>query len=274
MNKILEILDVAPLVKQYLIEAPAIAKHCLPGQFVILRVDENGERLPFTICDYDRENGTITLLIQAVGYSTEQLAKMNPGDYIQDLVGPLGNATDLSEFKNVVLVGGGIGCAVIYPQAKLLKQQGNPCKVIMGAKTKELLFNVEDFKKNSQNVYIATDDGSEGTKGFVSTVLQQLIDEGNQIDCVFVVGPMIMMKVVSDLTRKYNIHTIVSMNSIMVDGTGMCGGCRVNVGGKTQYACVDGPEFDGHLIDFSEAMNRGAFYREHEHNCRMRGKNE
>lgn len=271
MNKILDIIDVAPLVKQYLIDAKDVAKHCLPGQFVILRVDEEGERVPFTICDYDREAGTITLLIQAVGYSTMQLAKLKPGDSIHDLVGPLGNATELDEFENVVLVGGGIGCAVIYPQAKLRNKQNKPCTSIIGARTKDLLFNIKEFEQESKELLIATDDGSLGTKGFVTNVLQDLIDRGQKIDCVFVVGPMIMMRNVCELTRKYNIHTIVSMNSIMVDGTGMCGGCRVSVDGQTKYACVDGPEFDGHKIDFAEAMNRSGFYKEHEGKCKLRG---
>ena len=187
------------------------------------------------------------------------------------MVGPLGNATDLSEYENVVLVGGGIGCAVIYPQAKLRKAQGKPCTTIIGARTKELLFSIDEFRENSKELLIATDDGSLGTKGFVTTVLQELIDRGEKIDCVFVVGPMIMMRNVSELTRKYGIHTIVSMNSIMVDGTGMCGGCRLTVDGKTKYACVDGPEFDGHKVDFAEAMNRSVFYREHEGKCKLRG---
>ncbi len=271
MNKILEIVDVAPMVKQYLIQAEDIARHCKPGQFIILRVSEDGERVPFTICDYDQNAGTITLLVQEVGYSTHKMAELKVGDSIHDLVGPLGNATDLSEYENVVLVGGGIGCAVIYPQAKLRNKQGKPCQAIIGAKNKDLLFNVEEFQANCEKVHIATDDGSLGTKGFVTTVLQDLLEKGQKIDCVFVVGPMIMMKMVSQLTRKYNVHTIVSMNSIMVDGTGMCGGCRITVDGKTKYACVDGPEFDGHLVDFDEAMNRSRFYAEHEHNCRIRG---
>ncbi|MDY4593270.1 MAG: sulfide/dihydroorotate dehydrogenase-like FAD/NAD-binding protein [Eubacteriales bacterium] len=271
MNKILNIKDIAPRVKEYVIENPDIARHCLPGQFIILRVDENGERVPFTICDFDREKGTITLLVQEVGYSTHKMAMLKVGDSLHDMVGPLGNATELDAYENVVLVGGGIGCAVIYPQAKLRTKKGQKCDVIMGARTKELLFNIDEFRANSDNTYIATDDGSMGTKGFVTTVLQQLIDEGKKIDCVFVVGPMIMMRNVSELTRKYNIPTIVSMNCVMVDGTGMCGGCRLTVGGETKYACVDGPEFDGHKVDFAEAMNRAGFYKEHEEKCRLRG---
>lgn len=271
MNKILRIVDIAPRVKEYLIEAKEIATHCKPGQFIILRVDEDGERVPFTICDYDAKAGTITLLVQDVGYSTHKMGQLSEGDFIHDMVGPLGNATDLSEYENVVLVGGGIGCAVIYPQAKLRMAQGKPCTTIIGARTKELLFSIDEFRENSKELLIATDDGSLGTKGFVTTVLQELIDRGEKIDCVFVVGPMIMMRNVSELTRKYDIHTIVSMNSIMVDGTGMCGGCRLTVDGKTKYACVDGPEFDGHKVDFAEAMNRSGFYREHEGKCKLRG---
>ena len=187
------------------------------------------------------------------------------------MVGPLGNPTDLDEYDNVLLVGGGIGTAVIYPQSKLRKSKGLKCDAILGARTENLLFSVDEFKKNCENVYIATDDGSLGTKGFVTTVLQQLIDEGKKIDCVLVVGPMIMMKNVAELTRPYGIPTIVSMNCIMVDGTGMCGGCRLTVDGKIKYACVDGPEFDGHKVDFAGAMNRSRFYKEHEDKCRLRG---
>lgn len=274
MNKILDIKEVAPKVREYLFDAPKIAKHCLPGQFVILRVDAEGERLPFTICDYDREKGTVTLLIQAVGYSTIKMTKLKVGDYVQDIVGPLGNATDLSEYENVLLIGGGIGCAVIYPQAKLRHSQGLHSETIMGARTKELLFGEDGFKQYCDEVYIATDDGSYGVKGFVTTVLQDLIDKKHKIDCVFVVGPQIMMKNVCKITKEYNIPTVVSMNCIMVDGTGMCGGCRLTVGGETKYACVDGPEFDGLLVDFDEAMNRSRFYKEHEEKCRLRGGKE
>lgn len=274
MNRLLRIKDVAPRVKEYVLEAKDVARHCLPGQFVIVRVDTEGERVPFTICDFDREAGTITLLVQDVGYSTHKMGLLSEGDFLHDVVGPLGNATDLSAYDNVVLVGGGIGCAVIYPQAKLRKAQGRPCTTVIGARTKELLFAIDGFRDNSKELLIATDDGSLGVKGFVTTVLQQLIDRGDKIDCVFVVGPMIMMRNVCELTRGYGIPTIVSMNSIMVDGTGMCGGCRVTVDGQVKYACVDGPEFDGHKIDFAEAMNRSGFYREHEQRCRLRGEGQ
>ncbi len=271
MNRLLKIYEVAPKVKKYVVHTPTVSKHCLPGQFVIVIVNEGGERVPFTICDYDREAETITLLVQEVGYSTHKMADLKEGDCLYALVGPLGNPTDLDEYENLVLVGGGIGCAVIYPQAKLRKQKGLKSNVIMGARTKDLRFDIEEFKANCENVYISTDDGSLGTKGFVTTVLQDRIDAGDKIDCVLVVGPMIMMKNVSELTRKYNIPTVVSMNTIMVDGTGMCGGCRLTVGGETKYACVDGPEFDGHAVNFEEAMTRSRFYREHEQKCNLRG---
>ena len=271
MNKIIKIIDMANNVKEYVVEAQDIAKHCLPGQFIILRVNAEGERVPFTICDYDREAGTITLLIQEVGYSTHKMFELKEGDSVHDIVGPLGNPTDLDEYENVMLVGGGIGCAVIYPQAKLRASKGLKSEAILGARTKDLLFAEEGFQENCENVYIATDDGSKGTKGFVTTVLQNLLDEGKKIDCVLVVGPMIMMKNVCEVTRPYGIKTIVSMNTIMVDGTGMCGGCRLSVDGQTKYACVDGPEFDGHLVNFEEAMARSKFYKAQEDKCRLRG---
>ena len=273
MNQLLKIRTLAPNVKEYVIDAPDIARHAKPGQFIILRVDEEGERVPFTICDSDKEKGTITLLVQTIGYSTELMATLPVGGYIHDIVGPLGNATDMSKYKKVLLIGGGIGSAVIFPQAKYRMSIGMPCDAIVGAKTKDLIMYEEEFKANTDNFYIVTDDGSYGDKGFVTTKLEQLIAEGKEYDCVFAVGPLIMMKVVCDVTRKYNIHTIVSMNTIMVDGTGMCGGCRLTYNGETKYACVDGPEFDGHLVDFDEAMTRGRFYREQEqkHVCRLRG---
>ncbi len=272
MNKLLKIRQLAPNVKEYIIDAPDIARHAKPGQFIILRVDKDGERVPFTICDSDKEKGTVTLLVQTRGYSTELMASLPEGGYIEDMVGPLGNATDLSEFKKILLIGGGIGSAVIYPQAKYRKSIGMPCDVIIGAKNKELIMYEDEFRANSENLYIVTDDGSYGDKGFVTTKLEELIAAGKEYDCVFAVGPMIMMKVVCDVTKKYGLHTVVSMNSIMVDGTGMCGGCRLTYDGKVKYACVDGPEFDGHLIDFDEAMKRSRFYYEKEQECRLRGK--
>lgn len=271
MNKLLKIRQLAENVIEYVIDSPEVAKHAKPGQFVILRVDEEGERVPFTICDMDKVAGTITILVQTVGATTYKLAQLKEGDYIADFVGPLGNATDLSEFKNILLVGGGIGTAVIFPQAKALHNSGINCDVIIGARNKDLIMYEEEFKANCDNLYIVTDDGSYGDKGFVTTKLEELVNEGKKYDCVFAVGPLIMMKMVSLLTKKYDIHTVVSMNTIMVDGTGMCGGCRLSVGGVTKYACVDGPEFDGHLVDFDEAMKRGSVYKEREKECYLRG---
>ncbi|MBQ2714466.1 MAG: sulfide/dihydroorotate dehydrogenase-like FAD/NAD-binding protein [Clostridia bacterium] len=273
MNKILSIRKLAPNVKEYVIEAPLVAKRCKPGQFVIVIVDEDGERVPFTIADYDRTLGTITILVQEVGYSTMRLGELTVGDSVYAFVGPLGNPTDLEQYDKVVLVGGGIGTAVIYPQAKRLKSIQKSADVIVGARTKELVMYEEEFLKNAENLYIVTDDGSYKEKGFVTDKLKALLDSGKKYDAVFAVGPMPMMRAVANLTREYGIKTIVSMNSIMVDGTGMCGGCRLTVGGETKYACVDGPEFDGHLVNFDEAMNRLTYYKEIEadHKCRLRG---
>lgn len=273
MNKILSMKMLAENVHEYVFDAPAVAKHAHPGQFVILRVDSEGERVPFTICDMDKEQGTITLLIQSVGYTTKLLASLKVGDYIHDFVGPLGNASDLSKFKNILLVGGGIGAAVTYPQCKALFEAGNPADNIVGARNESLIMYEDNFIKHSRNSYVVTDDGTRGTKGFVTDKIKELIEAGNNYDCIFAVGPLMMMRAVCNLTKEYGIHTMVSMNSIMVDGTGMCGGCRLTVGGKTKYACVDGPEFDGHLIDFNEAINRSKFYKEQEatHICRLTG---
>jgi len=219
MNKIVKVRRLAENVVEYVIDAPLVAKAAKPGQFVILRIDEEGERVPFTICDMDKEKGTITLLVQSVGYTTMKMAELKEGDYIHDFAGPLGNATDLSEFKEILLVGGGIGAAVIYPQAKALMKQGKPADVIVGARTKSLIMYEEEFKENSRNLYLMTDDGSYAEKGFVTDKIKSLVDAGKKYDVVFAVGPMVMMRAVANLTRVYNIHTIVSMNSIMVDGT-------------------------------------------------------
>ena len=272
MNKILKKRTLAPRVVEYVIDAPKVAKHAHPGQFIILRVDEDGERIPFTICDYDRENGTVTILVQEVGYSTAKLALVPEGGFIADFVGPLGKPTDLTEYKNIVLVGGGIGSAVIYPQAKHLAATGNPATVIVGARNKELIMYEDEFHKAAKDLKLATDDGSYGVKGFVTDVLKEILEKG-EADCVMAVGPMPMMRAVSNLTREYGVKTVVSMNPLMVDGTGMCGCCRVTVGGKTRYACVDGPEFDGHEIDWTEAMTRLTAYKqqEKEHLCRLTG---
>ena len=263
--------SLAPSVNEYVVYAPLVAKHCLAGQFIVLRTDEDGERVPFTICDYSRADGTVSILVQEVGYTTMKLASMQEGDCLADFVGPLGNATDLSGYTDICLIGGGIGSAVIYPQAKQLYGEGKRAQVIFGARNKDLLFYMEQFSKYS-DLHLVTDDGSCGQKGFVTDMLRQLVDSGRKFDCVFAVGPLAMMKAVCALTSKMGIHTIVSMNSLMVDGTGMCGCCRLTVGGQTKYACIDGPEFDGHLVDFDEAILRSKTYKEqeNEHLCNLR----
>ncbi len=263
-------------VNEYTIFAPMTAKHCLAGQFIILRVSDDGERVPFTIYDYSREEQTVSIMVQEIGATTMQLASMNEGDCLADFVGPLGNPTDLAEFKNIVLVGGGIGSAVIFPQAKQLRKSGKPVDIIMGARNKDLLIDVDEFERVATNLYAVTDDGSSGEKGFVTDKLKQLVSSGKNYDCVFAVGPLMMMKAVSNLTRELGIKTIISMNSLMVDGTGMCGGCRLTYDGKTKYACIDGPEFDAHLVDFDEAISRSRIYnsQEKEHVCKLRGRYE
>ena len=257
---------------EYVIYAPAVAKHCLAGQFIILRVDEDGERVPFTICDYSREQGTVSILVQEVGYTTMRLAMLNEGDRLCDFVGPLGNPTDLSAYKRILLVGGGIGTAVIFPQAKQLFAEGKPADVVVGARNVSLVMYEEQFKSNCAAFYLITDDGSSGKKGFVTDVARELFEKGERYDAVFAVGPLGMMRAVCKLTAEYGIPTIVSMNSLMVDGTGMCGCCRLTVGGEVKYACIDGPEFDGHKVDFDEAISRSRMYKEieDEHTCRLR----
>lgn len=262
----------AERVNEYVIYAPAVAKHCLAGQFIILRVDEDGERVPFTICDYSREQGTVSILVQEVGYTTMRLAMLNEGDRLCDFVGPLGNPTDLSAYKRILLVGGGIGTAVIFPQAKQLFAEGKPADVVVGARNVSLVMYEEQFKKNCAAFYLITDDGSSGKKGFVTDVARELFEKGERYDAVFAVGPLGMMRAVCKLTAEYGIPTVVSMNSLMVDGTGMCGCCRLTVGGEVKYACIDGPEFDGHKVDFDEAISRSRMYKEieDEHICRLR----
>jgi ferredoxin--NADP+ reductase len=246
------------------IDAPLIAKKAEPGQFIILRTDENGERIPLTIADFDREKGTVTIIFQIVGATTNQLNTFNEGDYIQDFVGPLGKPTHTEGLKKVAVVGGGVGCAIAFPVAKKLHQQGVEVHSIVGFRNKDLVILEDDFKNNSTVFKMMTDDGSHGEKGLVTNALEQLIEEGNQYDEVITIGPLIMMKFVCKLTEKYNIKTVVSMNPIMIDGTGMCGGCRLTVGGETKFACVDGPDFDGHKVDFDEAIKRGQMYKEFE----------
>ena len=259
-------------VNEYVIAAPEAARNAKPGQFIILRVDSEGERVPFTICDINRTLGTVTILVQTVGATTAKLAELGAGDYIADFVGPLGNPTDLTGYGKAMLVGGGIGGAVIYPQAKYLASIGKPATVVLGARNESLLMYEREMGNFASDLHIMTDDGSKGGKGFVTDKVRELLGK-EKYDVVMAVGPLMMMKAVCDVTRELGVHTIVSMNSVMVDGTGMCGCCRVTVGGERKYACVDGPEFDGHLVDFDEARLRAGFYKEQEaeHMCRIRG---
>lgn len=253
------------------IEAPFVAKKAQPGQFIIFRTDEFGERVPLTIADYDSEKGTVTIIFQIVGKSTEKLASMNEEDELADFVGPLGMPTHIEDdVKKVCVIGGGVGCAIAYPQAKGLFKAGKEVTVIAGFRSKDIVILEDELKACCDHLVITTDDGSYGKGGFVTTALEELINNGEQFDEVIAIGPIPMMKFVSSLTAKYNIKTIVSLNPIMIDGTGMCGGCRVTVGGETRYACVDGPDFDGHLVNFDELMKRNSTYREQEHECRMK----
>lgn len=253
-----------PTVTKMVIDAPLIAKKAEPGQFIILRTDKDGERIPLTIADYDRENGTVTIIFQIVGATTNKLNALNEGDFLQDFVGPLGKPTETKGLKKVAVVGGGVGCAIAYPVAKKLYDMGVEVHSIVGFRNKDLVILEDDFKSHSSVFKLMTDDGSYGGKGLVTNALEQLIKEGNQYDEVITIGPLIMMKFVCKLTKEYNIKTTVSMNPIMIDGTGMCGGCRLTVGGETKFACVDGPDFDGHLVDFDEAMKRGQMYKDFE----------
>ena len=253
-----------PTVTMMDIEAPIVARKAEPGQFIILRVDENGERIPLTIAAYDRENGTVTIIFQIVGATTEKLNRKNEGDTIADFVGPLGKATETEGLRRVAVVGGGVGTAIAYPVAKKLHDEGCHVDLIVGFRNKDLIILKEEFEAASTNLIIGTDDGSYGKKALVTDLLKEQIEAGAQYDRVIAIGPVIMMKFVCLLTKEYNIPTVVSMNPIMIDGTGMCGGCRLTVGGETKFACVDGPEFDGHLVDFDEAMARGAMYKDFE----------
>ncbi len=246
------------------IEAPLVAKKAEPGQFIILRATEDGERIPLTIADYDREKGTVTIIYQIVGATTARLNALNEGDELPDFVGPLGRATHTEGLKKVAVVGGGVGCAIAYPVAKKLHSLGCEVHAIVGFRSKELVILEEEFRAASTKLVMMSDDGSVGEKGLVTNALKDLIDSGEQYDEVIAIGPLVMMKFVAKLTKEYGIPTVVSMNPIMIDGTGMCGGCRLTVGGETKFACVDGPEFDGHLVDFDEAMERGSMYKEHE----------
>ncbi|MBR5344287.1 MAG: sulfide/dihydroorotate dehydrogenase-like FAD/NAD-binding protein [Clostridia bacterium] len=264
MNKILEKRSLNPTVTLMKVEAPLVARKAEPGQFIILRADENGERIPLTVADYDREQGTVTIIFQIVGAATETLNHLPEGGYIHDFVGPLGRPTHTGGLKKVAVVGGGVGCAIAYPVAKKLHAQGTVVHSITGFRTKDLVILEKEFEAASDLVCKMSDDGSWGEKGLVTDALKKLIESGEQYDEVITIGPLIMMKFVCALTKQYGIKTVASMNPIMIDGTGMCGGCRLTVGGVTKFACVDGPEFDGHEIDFDEAMARGRMYADFE----------
>ena len=278
-NEIINKKEIAPDIKLFDIYAPDIAKKCLPGNFIILMVHERGERIPLTINNWDREKGTIRIIIQEIGRTTKELGKMKVGDVVPNLMGPLGHHSEIDKFGKVICIGGGVGTAVVYPVAKALKEKGNEVITIIGAKTKELVILEDELKKVSRECYVTTDDGSYGTKGFVTDKLNEILSSqtlnricsgSGQIDRVFAMGPLIMMKKVSEITKQKNIPTIVSLNPVMIDGTGMCGGCRVRVGNETKFACVDGPEFDGHKVDFDELIHRNnRFIEEEKESCKL-----
>ena len=256
--------ELNPTVTKMVVEAPRVARKAKAGQFIILRVDEEGERIPLTIADYDRVNGTITIIFQIVGATTFKLNKLNEGEYIQDFVGPLGTASNVEGFKKVAVIGGGVGCAIAYPTAKALKENGAVVHSIVGFRNKDLVILKEEFEDVSDKLVLMSDDGSCGEKGLVTDALRKLVEGGEDYDLVIAIGPLVMMKFVCLLTKELGIKTVVSMNPVMIDGTGMCGGCRLTVGGEMKFACVDGPDFDGHLVDFDEVIRRSAMYKETE----------
>ena len=264
MNLIVEKKVLNPTVTLMKIHAPLVARKAEPGQFIILRADDEGERIPLTVADYDRNAGTVTIIFQVVGASTERLNHLNEGDYIHDFVGPLGRATHTDGLRKVAVVGGGVGCAIAFPVAKKLHQMGCEVHAVIGFRNKDLAILEEEFAANTTRLVRMSDDGSWGEKGLVTDALRRLIESGETYDEVITIGPLPMMKYVSVLTKGYGIPTIASMNPVMIDGTGMCGGCRLTVGGEMKFACVDGPEFDAHLIDFDEAIARSATYRDFE----------
>ena len=256
--------DLNKQVFRVVLDAPLIARKARAGQFVIVRVDDEGERIPLTISDYDREKGTVSLVVQVAGATTHQFSCLKAGDHIADLVGPLGRPSELEGIKRAAVIGGGVGCAIAYPVARALKEMGAEVDSIVGFRNEELVILQDEFKACSDNVYVMTDDGSAGEKGLVTNKLKEQIEKGREYDCVFAIGPLVMMKFVSLLTKEYGIPTVVSMNPIMIDGTGMCGGCRLTVGGKMKFACIDGPDFDGHQVDFDEMIMRSKTYAEDE----------
>ena len=268
MYRILKKEALNPTVTRMVVEAPLVARRAQPGQFIILRVDEKGERIPLTIAGYDREKGTVTIIFQLVGASTMALGRLEEGDFIQDFAGPLGTPSHTQGLGKVAVVGGGVGCAIALPIAQKLHQEGAEVHAIVGFRSKELVILEEEFRAASQKYILMTDDGSAGEKGLVTTALEALIQGGEGYQQVIAIGPLVMMKFVSALTKKYSIPTVVSMNPLMVDGTGRCGGCRLTVGGKVKFACVDGPDFDGHQVDFDEAIARSSAYRSQEGRAR------
>lgn len=271
MYKVVKKRSLNPTVTFMTIEAPLVARKAEPGQFIIVRPFEDSERIPLTIAGYDREAGTIDIIFQIVGGTTQQLDLVNEGDSVCDFVGPLGKATETEGIKKIAIVGGGVGCAIAYPVAKKFHDLGAEVHSVVGFRSEDLIILEDEFKEVSDKYVLMTDDGSKGTKGLVTNALEELINSGEEYDEVITIGPLIMMKFVVQLTKKYNIKTIVSMNPIMVDGTGMCGGCRLTVGGQTKFACVDGPDFDGFEVDFDEAMARSATYRPFEAKAREEG---
>lgn len=278
MYRIIEKQVLNETVTRMEIEAPLVARKALPGQFIILRIDEEGERIPLTIAGYDREKGTVTIIFQKVGYTTEKLDTLNAGDSLLDFVGPLGEPSKISGIRKAAVIGGGLGVAIAWPQAKALHDAGIEVDLIVGFRNEHLIILQDELSRDSSELTIMTDDGSNGHKGFVTTALAEKLNNGTHYDQVIAIGPLPMMKAVCDLTKPYGIKTIVSMNTIMIDGTGMCGGCRLTVGGETKFACVDGPDFDGHLVDFDEAIARGRMFRDEEnrakeklHSCRLTG---
>lgn len=279
MFEIVSMKPLNPTVTEMVVKAPFVAKKAQAGQFVIVRADENGERIPLTVADYDRDKGTVKIIFQIVGATTYILNKKKVGDYLADFVGPLGNPTETEGLKKVAVVGGGVGCAIAFPVAKKLHEQGAEVHSIVGFRNKDLVILEDEFRNVSDKYVLMSDDGTAGEKGLVTDALKKLIDGGEKYDEVIAIGPVIMMKFVCKLTKEYGIKTVISMNPVMIDGTGMCGGCRLTVGGKTKFACVDGPDFDGHLVDFDEALSRGASYKEwerhkYEETCNLFAKEE
>ena len=268
MYRIVEKEALNPTVTRMVIEAPLVARKAQPGQFIIFRASEDGGRVPLTIADYDREKGTVTIIFQIVGGATMELNALEAGDSLTDFVGPLGKPSDLEGLKKVAVVGGGVGCAIAYPTAKRLHELGAEVHAVVGFRSRDLVILEKEFSAVSDRMLMMTDDGSYGEKGLVTNALERLIQEGNRYDEVIAIGPLVMMKFVCKVTEKYGVKTTVSMNPIMIDGTGMCGGCRLTVGGQTKFACVDGPDFDGHQVDFDEAMQRGGMYRDFEAHAR------